>query len=241
MATTIRMRPLLIGAALFAYLALAAHARATTFGAKPNSLTLDAQHRIAQLEFSSLDARTNLFDVTVARWSQTDGQDSLVPVTDPIVVPPIFSISPYETVLLRLTFRLPPQPGPSETSYQVIIKEVLPKTASANARIVTVPLFVPPASPSTTAPTYTLKRAGSPNSADLIIKNASNTHIYIGKLSVEVDSKSLYEGVPAIYVLAGQSRTIPLKLTAALSGQNAELRYEDDRGDSQSATATITP
>lgn len=238
---TIRTRPLLIGAALFAYVALSTQARAATFGTTPNSLVIDAQHRIVQLEFSSLDARTNLFEVTINRWTQTQGQDVLEPVSDPIIVPPIFAIAPYETVLLRVTFRAQPSPSALEASYRIIIKEVLPKTVSRNARVVSVPLFVPPLNPPAAPATYTLKRANG-NNASLTVNNAAaGTHLYIGKLTVENNSKTVYDGAVATYVLAGQSRTIPLKLTSPLSGQNAELRFEDDRGDSQSATAAITP
>lgn len=234
------MRPIFIGAALFASIALISQARAATFGAKPNVMRIDVKDRIAQLEFSSLDARTNVFDVTVDRWSQNAGQDVLAPVNDPIVVPPIFSIAPYETVLVRLAFRTPPTPGPQEASYRVLIKEVLSKTSTTSPRIVSVPLFIPATTP-TGAATYALKRA-SGNNAELIVNNsASNTHVYLGKLTIESDSKTIYTGRAAAYVLAGQMLTIPLKLTSAVSGKEAELRFEDERGDSQSATAPITP
>jgi P pilus assembly chaperone PapD len=209
-----------------------------TFGVKPNELTIDAAHPIAQVAFSSLSARVVSFDVRVQRWRQTAAADAFEPAPNAIVVPPIFSISPYDTVLLRVTFRQPPVRPEIEASYKVVLTEITPAGPQGSAvRVVSVPLFVPARSPTGTA-SYRL-RPTMPGAADLIIKNGKNAHLFLGKLSITSGAKRVYEGKPGVYVLAGNTRVVPLRLTAALSGAGAEIQFENAAGATQSAEATV--
>jgi fimbrial chaperone protein len=209
-----------------------------TFGVKPSEMTIDAAHPIAQVAFSSLSARVVTFDVRVRRWRQTATADAFEPAPDVIVVPPIFSISPYDTVLLRVAFRQPPVRPEVEGSYKVMITEIIaPGPQSSAARVVAVPLFVPARSPAGTA-SYRL-RPTMPGAADLIIKNGTNAHLFLGKLSITSGAKRVYEGKPGVYVLAGSMRVVPLRLTAALSGAGAEIQFENAAGATQSAEATV--
>jgi len=104
---------------------------AATFGARPESITIDSKHPIAQVAFSSLNARPVVFDVTV------------VPADDVLVVPPIFSVAPYESVLLRVTLRHHDRLKKTER-YEIRITEVVPNDAKRTPRVIVVPLSVQP-------------------------------------------------------------------------------------------------
>ncbi|MBV8688957.1 MAG: molecular chaperone, partial [Candidatus Eremiobacteraeota bacterium] len=205
---------------------------AATFGTKPSTVTIDAQHPIAPIAVSSLNARTVSFDVRIHRWAQNADGDVVDAAEAPglLVVPPIFSIAPYQTTLIRVAFR-GPAPSPSaEGSYQVAMTEIV--GASATPRVITVPMFVRPAATSGSI-SYTLRRTGS-TAASLIIQNASNVHLFLSKLAVLLNEKTLYKGNSSIYVLAGCTRTLPLQMTDALTGTEAELRFEGEDGLSKS-------
>jgi fimbrial chaperone protein len=79
--------------------------RSATFDVKPSSITIEPDRPIAQVAFSSLNARAVVFDASVERWAQTQGQDVFSPADDLIVLPPVFSIQPYGTTLLRVARR----------------------------------------------------------------------------------------------------------------------------------------
>ncbi|HET9392554.1 MAG TPA: fimbria/pilus periplasmic chaperone [Candidatus Rubrimentiphilum sp.] len=213
-------------------------ASAATFGTKPGNLEIDPTHPIAQVSFSSLNALTVNFDVTVQRWTQVQGSDVFAPVPDSLVVPPIFSIQPYESKPIRVTFRTPQTPGDVEASYMVIFTEIVPPTATAKARVVQVPLFVPPHAPSG-EPTYKLRRI-SATQAELIVSNPSNAHVYIGKLTITSSGETVYDGTPSRYILAGGSAVLPLKITSAITGSEAELNIENETGESRTVQAAVT-
>ena len=229
-------------AAAFAFVLFAVavqRAYSATFGTKPASLTIDPRHPIAQVAVSSLNARVVSFDVRVHRWTQNANADVLGS-DEPaglIVVPPIFSIAPFDTTLVRVAFRQTPSSPKVEDSYQVVMTEITP-SANPPARVITVPLFIRPATSSGEA-LYTLRPAGG-NTASLIINNQSNAHIYVSKLSISLNGETLYNGKFTMYVLAGTARSVPLTLRAPLIGARADLRFENEDGASQSAQAIIS-
>lgn len=213
-------------------------ASAATFGTKPSSIVIDPANPIAQISFSSLNALTVNFDVTVQRWTQAQGTDVFQPASDALVVPPIFSIQPYETKPIRVTFRTPQAPADAEGSYMVVFTEIVPPISAFKARVVQIPLFIPPRAPSGT-PAYEIRRI-SATQAELTVSNPSNAHAYIGRLSISSSGQTVYDGTPARYILAGATATLPLKLTAAIAGSEAELSIENETGESRTVRAAIT-
>lgn len=213
-------------------------ASAATFGTKPGSVEIDQTHPIAQVSFSSLNALTVNFDVTVQRWTQAQGNDVFAPAPDSLVVPPIFSIQPYESKPIRVTFRTPQAPAGVEASYMVIFTEIVAPTATAKARVIQVPLFVPPRAPTGEA-TYKIRRI-SATQAELTVSNPSNAHVFIGKLTISASGQTVYDGTPSRYVLAGATAILPLKTTSAITGSEAELNIENETGESRTVQAAVT-
>jgi fimbrial chaperone protein len=218
--------------------ACTAVASAATFGTKPSSVVIDPAHPIAQISFSSLNALTVNFDVTVQRWTQAQGADVFQPAADALVVPPIFSIQPYETKPIRVTFRTPQASADVEASYMMTFTEIVPPTSKSKARVVQVPLFVPPRAPSGAA-AYKIRRISS-TQAELTVTNPSNAHVYVGKLTISSSGQTVYDGNPARYVLAGGTATLPLNLTSAIAGSEAELNIENEAGESRTVQAAVT-
>src|SRR5205823_1634626 len=116
--------------------------------------------------------------------------------------------------------------------------EIVPPAATSKARVVQVPLFVPPRATSGTA-AYKIRRI-SATQAELTVTNSSNAHVYIGKLSISSSGQTVYDGTPARYVLAEGTAILPLKLTAAITGAEAELNIENESGEGQTVQAAVT-
>jgi fimbrial chaperone protein len=229
-----------IVAAAFAAAALSLPALAVTFGVKPVKISISADHRIAQIAFSSLNARVVVFDITAQRWTQDQNKDRLAPAPDVLVIPPVFSIAPYGTTLLRVAFRRPPAAQSSEQSYKIVITEVLKPSDRARPPVsIVVPLFVP-AQTHAGSVTYSL-RAPANGQAALIVSNTSTAHVYIGKAALSSGGKQIYTGVLGAYVLAGATRSFPITLNRAPAAQPIDLEFADDDGESQSSPVTMTP
>lgn len=207
------------------------------FAMQPRVLTITRDEPIAELEVSSLNAQTRIFDVRVMRWTQRAGQDVVTPDNGFIVVPAVFSIEPYQTVIVRIQ---PREYAPAvEQSFKVVATGVVPGADAPPplARRLEAVVFVSPAAP-VVDPSFTLK-ATAPGQADLTVANRGNTHVYLGNVSIENAEREIYAGTIADYVLADSTKTFHLRLSNALTGENAKLTYGDAQERRQTAGVTI--
>ncbi len=116
--------------------ALLAPGRSGSFSLKPDSVTIDAHARVAEFEFSSLSARSTVFEVEI------EGGKNFV------IVPSVFLVAPYETRTFRIALRAFALPA-SDQSYKVSVVEVVPDAATPppSARRFIATLVLAPASP----------------------------------------------------------------------------------------------
>lgn len=209
------------------------------FAMQPRVLTITRTQPIAELEFSSLYAETQIFDVRIVRWSQRDGHDIVTPDAGFVIAPAVFSIEPYETVLVRMQPRAFAA-SPVEQSFKIIATSVVPgaQAPPPDARRLEALLFVPAAAP-TIDPSFTLKTT-APGQADLTVANHGNTHVYLGNVLIE-NTQKIYGGTIDDYVLANSTKTFHLRVSGALSRGNASLTYHDAQGGRQTASVTVVP
>ena len=210
------------------------------FGVQPQVATLSARTPIAELEFSSLYAQERIFDVRVLRWTQRNGQDVFTPDDGFVVSPSVFSIAPYESVLIRIEQRGFEQPS-VEQSYKIVMTSVV---AGAGAPPSTAPrleatLFVPPAKPADDA-IFTLKNTQA-GQGDLIIENRGNAHLYLGNLSIDLGGRIMYSGTIAAYVLANSTRTFHLRVADPPAGAQGDVTFDDAQGQQHTSRLSVVP
>lgn len=208
-----------------------------SFAMQPRVQTITRDQPIADFEVSSLNAQTRIFDVRVMRWTQRDGQDVVTPDDGFIVVPAVFSIEPYQTVIVRIQ---PRESAPAvEQSFKVVATGVVPGTNAPppRARRLEAVVFISPAAP-VIDPSFTLK-ATAPGQADLIVANHGNTHVYLGSVSIENAEREIYTGTIADYVLADSKKTFHLRVSNAPTGVSAKLTYDDAQERRQTASVTV--
>jgi P pilus assembly chaperone PapD len=196
-------------------------ATTVTLRINPTSLTLDAAHPRAQITMTSFDARTVIFDADAVSWQQSGDQDRYAPAADLIVVPPVYDIGPFRTMLVRVGLRTQGPAPATEAAFAVRFREVLASGTATAPRTLVAPVFVAPAK-RYDAVRYALERTG-PNAARLDVRNAGNIHVYLGDVRIRSGESDAYAGSLDSYVLAGNARAFPLMLRHPLDAANADL------------------
>jgi P pilus assembly chaperone PapD len=97
--------------------ALLAQGPSASFSLRPESATIDAHARVAEFEFTSLDARPTVFQVEIES------------AKDFVVVPSVFLVGPYETETFRIALRKFALPA-NEERYKISVVEVVAGTAT---------------------------------------------------------------------------------------------------------------
>jgi P pilus assembly chaperone PapD len=211
---------------------------AAQLGMAPRFATIDARHPIAEISVSSLRARTVIFDTSIERWEQRGDNDTYAAASGAFVtVPSVFSLDPYATQLVRVALRSPAGED-REAAYRVSIVEVVPNNATPppSARVLSIPLFVAP--PKMEGEVSYALRPHAGNTYDVVVRNESNTHAYIATLAIEAGDRELYAGKRGVYVLAANTRAIPVTLRAPLRGP-ATLRVGNEGGAERSISVQV--
>ncbi len=119
------LRPLLLAAAASiaaATLPIGA-AVAGSFNVSPVRVELSTAHRTQALTVRNEGGEPSVVQVQILAWSQDSGQDILQPTTDLLVSPPVFTVQPGKSQLVRIALRSTPDPA-RQLSYRAILQEV---------------------------------------------------------------------------------------------------------------------
>ena len=214
---------------------LASTAHAASFNVSPLRLTLAPGAKTASLALTNQGEEPVSVQTELLAWSQKDGADVLTPSSDIIVSPPIFKIAPGATQTVRVGL-LRPVDAAREATYRLFLKEVPPppKPGQQGVNVVMrlgVPVFV--AVPGRTKPLLSWHaERGQKGELTLTLANSGNAHVQL----ISYDLREAGGGVIAEqslsgYVLAGQTRSWPIKPSRPWSGDQLTLNARTDSGD----------
>jgi fimbrial chaperone protein len=118
----------------------AAPATAGSFQVNPVQLNLPAGRTSISMTLSNTDPQPLAIRAQVYRWVQKDGNDVYEPTQDVIVSPPIFTVPPAATQLVRVGLRSRTGDG----AYRVILEEIpRPKAGNVNVALrLNLPLYL---------------------------------------------------------------------------------------------------
>lgn len=134
--------------ALFAWLIagtiFAAPALAGSFRINPVNISLPADRKAASLTLTNSGAAPVSVRILTYEWTQADGADVHSPTDNVIASPPIFTIAPGKTQLVRIGLKTRPASG----AYRVIFEEI-PREDAAPGEIqvslrLNLPLYLVP-------------------------------------------------------------------------------------------------
>lgn len=227
------MRELRRGALLAALCLAGGAAIAGSFSVSPVRVTLTAAEPIAALVIRNSGDEPAVVQLEATSWAQQEGADRYEPTRDLIATPPIFTLAPHGTQIVRLGLRRPPDPR-SELTYRVYLTEVPPppRPDFAGMRVALrlgVPVFVTPAAPSAQAMQWRLLRSAD---GKLVIASRNHGTLHARVTTVSLSSDPGTRQTIADDVHAGQERRWPLRSDRMpTAGSTVRLSASTERGD----------
>lgn len=179
----------------------------------PVNVRMDAGQAATALTIINKADVTTSYQVRGYTWSQPNGVDETDPTDSLMISPPLGTMAPGATQIVRLVLRKPTEN--QEETYRVFVDQIPPPAAGGTVRIalrLSIPVFAEP----TTHVAPHIKwhaESGSP-ATYLVAVNDGNRHETVHKMSL-----ALPDGTPvkiavnaSPYILAGATRKWPIQL-----------------------------
>lgn len=213
-------------------------AYAGAFAVTPVRVTLSARHMSDSLVLTNKNDSETSVQLELFAWSQDgEGKDVFTPTKDLLATPPIFTLQPNGTQVVRVGLRRP-QNSTDELTYRLFLQELPPPpkpnfTGLQVALRMGIPVFVLPANPVTPALTWQLL---SSVDGKLILKasNAGKAHIQVANFIIAPQEATPFARQQvASYLLSNQTREWVVKNNTLSVGAKAHLTIETDVGEIQ--------
>jgi fimbrial chaperone protein len=178
------------GQALCSGLALVATymplAHAGSFTVNPVRLTLSPSQTIAAVTVKNVGLEATVVQLETSSWTQQDGKDTLTSTTEILATPPILTIPPGGSRIVRVGLRRAPDPQ-HEMTYRLFLREVPPPEPIAQglrvALLISMPVFVVPPQALVPSVQWRALRMHDGN-IRLLAKNTGKSHIQLGQLEI---------------------------------------------------------
>ncbi|MDD3528904.1 MAG: fimbria/pilus periplasmic chaperone [Gallionellaceae bacterium] len=234
------MRTQGIVAALAASLWLAATVQAAGIGVLPVGLELSARQDRGVINVTNDAAEAVVVQVEQVAWSRTDGKDHYTPTRDLVVNPPLFTLAPGRTQVLRVGLRRPPT-GERERTYRLFVREVPPPSKAPEGEGVGVrvllelrlPIYVLPAKV-VRAQQWQGQRAAD-GAIEVTARNTGNVHQVVAGLKLRAagaaaDAPILAEAQKGGLLFPGEGRSWTLHPPPDTAASRYVLEVTTERG-----------
>lgn len=193
-----------------AFLLLTGDALAGMIGLSPLRVDFDAETNSAVVQVQNVGEDTMSMQVEARDWQQApDGKDQYDSTDDVIALPPIFTIEPGETQIVRLGLLSGPSPD-RELHHRLFFTELpapLTDTTSSQLRmrlIVSIPIFTAPAAVESTTGLELVETVVEEGRLRARFHNPGNTHIRVGSVAaMSASGQELSRRDTAVYLLPG--------------------------------------
>lgn len=208
---------------------------AGSLGVNPIRVNLSGARPTAAITLNNTGGTTMVVQLQIAKWSAVMGEDRYDPSPDILVTPPIFTIAPGVSQIVRIG--LSGAPGSdTELAYRLFIEEVPPppKPGYQGLQVALrlgIPVFVEPAQETQPKLQWTAIRT----SADLItvqVSNVGGAHARILNINLSTpgESRIIASHMAASYLLPGQTRHWNVPLNRPWQGRQVHLSATTDQG-----------
>jgi fimbrial chaperone protein len=219
-------------------------AHAGSFSVNPVRVNLSAKQPVAAITVRNESNEPTLVQLEALAWSQSLGKDVTVPSADVLATPPIFTLPPKGTQIVRVGLRRPAGSSTNESTYRLTLREVPPKKEKAGLNVtllVSMPVFVTPATPTSPDLRWRVIR-DSDKQLRVHATNSGTAHAQIAKLDVSADGQSLANRTIAEYVLPGSTRQWTVNTGAAPAiGAKVHVASTTDFGNSSAEVVLEAP
>jgi len=178
---------------------LAPRAFGGAYSVDPVRVSLSARAPLASMMVRNTGSEPSVLQVETVSWSQSAGRVTLEPTRDVLATPPLFTIPPGGTQLIRLGLRRPAD-AQRELTYRIILHEVLapaPDTKGMRVALdVSIPIFVKPLVPCAPSVQWHLSRSAD-GEFHLDATNSGTAHIRLETLEIAAaGDRSTEKGIP---------------------------------------------
>jgi len=224
-------------------------AGAADIGVLPVGLSLTARQDRQAITVTNNGKEPVVMQVETVAWTQSAGVDQYIATQDLLVNPPLFSMAPGQSQIVRVGLRQPQQSG-REVAYRLFLREVpsvsaSPPGASAEAAEqgdaqqievlleLRLPIYVAPAN-ALPAQQWRARRTPDGNIAVEVV-NTGNVHLVVAELKLRAaDAPTATPPFATLKasntVLPGQSRHWEIGPEPAATGQHIALEVVTDHG-----------
>lgn len=198
---------------------------AASFSISPIRVNLSAAQLSESVTISNPQDGAIVVQVSAVKWSQADGKDIYEPTRDILVSPPVATIRPGESQIVRVAVRALPK-GDNEAAYRIFIQDVpSPENAESKQQKINVSLRL-------SVPVFVSKVALLPARLEWKISktdqgalrveasNPSTAHVQVASYEIKTDGGKSFKHESMGYVLPGQMR--PWEIGIPLEHKNSK-------------------
>jgi fimbrial chaperone protein len=220
-------------------------ALAGSFSVSPVRVALSAKQPVASVTVRNDGSEPSVVQLEVVGWAQTADVDVYDPTSELLATPPIFTVPPGGSRVVRIGLRRPPDPQ-HELTYRLYMQEIPPPLeADFRGMRVTlrigVPVFV--AANAKTKPELKWHTvAAADGKIKLSLANSGNEHVKIADLELTTNSGAHSSGVQRVstYVLPGQRREWLVQMDGPVAtGAAIRIKAHTDSNDELGANLTL--
>jgi len=222
-------------AAMFIVLSTGVAAEAQALSVLPVNIFLAPGQKAATLTVTNQGNSDTAIQIRGYAWSQKDGDDQLMASDVLVVSPPIASIAPGATQVVRLILRLPPLSGEREFTYRILVDQIPPPAEPGIVHVVlrlSIPIFALPTTRAASIVRYHIELNGG--QMVLVGINDGLRHDAIRDILLSTgDGRKLKTGPGGLpYILAGATRRWPIAVQGPLPlpGETLRLKAHSDSG-----------
>lgn len=205
----------------------------------PTRIVLSAQQPTAVLTVRNESAEASVMQIETVSWRQTGSEDQYTPTREVLATPPIFTVQPGGSQIVRVGLRRQPD-SIRELAYRIFIQEVPTETRrEGEVRVALrfgIPVFVAPAGQaSKPLLEWRIVAAESPGQLRIEAINRGDVHVQIAGFSLAVTGGPvLAEQNGMKYLLPGQSHGWVVRPNQALPpGTRLRIVARTDAGEIQ--------
>ncbi len=224
---------------------IAAGAQAGSLTVTPITVTLDNQTRGAALTVKNEGDEARVIQTELLHWTQKDGVDKQAPSRDILVNPPLSTLQPGQTQIVRIGLKREPD-NAQEMAYRLYLTEVPPPsehfTGLRVALRLGVPIYVSPKAKPSARLEWQAARTSS-GGVLLTALNDGNRHLRVDSFKI-IDpgtGKALGAWRQAFALLAGQTRPFSLARPAGWPGGQVNVHANTADGPSETRVEVPLP
>jgi len=202
-------------------------AGAQSLSVLPVNIFLPPGQRATTLTVTNHGNSETAIQIRAYAWNQPDGEDQLTTSDVVVVSPPLATIAPGATQVIRLILRLPPLSGDPEATYRILVDQIPPPAEPGIVHVVlrlSIPIF---ALPTTRAPSIVRYHVElNAGQVYLVGVNEGRRHEAIRDivLSTSDGRKLKTESSASPYILSGATRRWPIAAQGPLPLPKETLR-----------------